>query len=111
MGELEETDEMKEREVFFYIALLLGLLYLLIGKEDWSLSFGVMWVFLAFFNAMRYRYRKHDFDWWGPELLEGLTLIAFVAPGSIIGLAFLYPLGIAIGSISASRRPSPVWKA
>ena len=99
---LSEEKKMKTREFAFYGAIVIGFLYLLIGKDEWSSSFGIMWIFQAFFNAMRYRYRKHPFTWWGPEVMEGLTWLAFVIPGYLLGLAFFYPLGIAIGSILAS---------
>ncbi len=97
-----EEKKMKSREIAFYGSILLGIYYLLFSPEEWSVSFGIMWIFQSFFNAMRYRYRKHAFSFWDEEITEQLTWIAFVLPGLLLGLVFLYPLGIAIGSILAS---------
>jgi len=108
MSHLEE--ETKKREYAFYLAIVLGLIYLMFEREEWSFSFGIMWIFSAFFNAMRYRYRKYPLDWWGPELIEWFTWFAFVLPGLISGLVFLYPIGIALGSILACLIWFIFWK-
>jgi hypothetical protein len=105
-----KRDEMKQREFAFYLAILVGLLYLMFGKWEFDYSFGIMIIFQGLFNAMRYRYRKYPFDWWGPEVMEGLSWVAFMLPGFLLGWIYLYPIGIAIGSILASLIWFIFWK-
>jgi len=105
-----KRDKMKQREFAFYLAILVGLLYLMFGIGEFDYSFGMWIIFLGFFNAMRYKYRKYPFDWWGPEVMKGLSLVAFILPGFLLGWIYLYPMGITIGSILASLIWFIFWK-
>jgi hypothetical protein len=94
----KEKKKLNSIEMSFYASLLLGILYIIFGRDPISFYFGIMWIFLAFFNLLRLKFRQGELSSWG-EFVEWLTLIAFALPVFILGLIFFFPWGIVAGVI------------
>ena len=106
----EEKEELDKAIGSFGTTLILGLLYLMFGRDEWDYGFGVMWLCNALYHLLRFRCSQYEHRFWTEEITEWLIMIPFLIPGFILGFHFENPWIMSLGTIVGLTIWLTLWK-
>ncbi|MDH5691345.1 MAG: hypothetical protein OEY81_07965 [Candidatus Bathyarchaeota archaeon] len=106
----EEKEELDKAIGSFGVTLIVGLLYLMFGRDEWDYGFGVMWLCSAFYHLLRFRYAQYEYRFWIEEFTEWLIIVPFLIPGFILGFYFENPWIMSLGTIVGLTIWLALWK-